>query len=351
MKKALISGLTAILLAGTSINAQAQKRPYIPGNVHEVEYTRTTENDFPKYKLEEQCLFNNCYNFWSYSPKANELNFSVSKVEENINVLESRKITILSKRYTPKKVSNRIDVMNCVTKTSLDRLRKKVKSREYFGFSADITDKDLELKLPEIKVNGKSYIVLEAVEDSENALSKLPIYLIPKEKGTKIIVPNNPFMHGDNEAQAKIVCDEKSGIYQPILNTSNKENTISKPSGQNQNQNEEQEEWQGNTQKTPFMKEAEEREKQEQSKNQGLQKQNETLEKKTIQIPQAQTDTQIDKEKRIQKRQYYLVKQGDTIWNITDRIYGNTKEVGKVQELNPLINLTKLKVGEKIRIK
>ena len=253
MKKTIINGLAGILLAGLSLNGQAQKREYIPGNVNEVKYTRTTEKDFSKYKLEEQCLFNKCYNFWNYSPKENELNFSVSKIEENINVLEfGGKVTILYKRYTPKKISDVIDVIDCITENSYTKLRKKVKNKEYFGFSADITDKNLKLKLPEIKINGIPYIVLKVIESPEETNNTLPIYLIPKTKGTQIIIPNKSFKNENHDAQARIVCDENGGIYQPILNNLNLQDRI---------ENENQKEWKGHTEKTDYMKHVKEQER------------------------------------------------------------------------------------------
>ena len=314
MKKALITGLAGILLAGLSLNGQAQKREYIPGNVNGVEYTRTTEKDFSKYKLEEQCLFNNCYNFWDYSPKANELSFSVSKIEENISVLEvGGNVTILSKRYTPKKISDITDVMDCITENSYNKLRKKVKNKEYFGFSADITDKDLKLKLPEIKINGVPYIVLKVIEDSEETTNKLPIYLIPKTKGTKIIVPNKSFKNGNYEAQARIVCDENGGIYQPILNNLNLQDRI---------ENEIQEEWQGNTEETDYMLYREEQERKD-----------------------------LENQTRNKEPCDYILQEGDTgFWSIAGKTLGDEKRYIEIQNLNPDLKSKNLKVGQKILI-
>lgn len=288
IKKAIaMGGLAGILLAGTSLNADAQKasqkRKYIPGNVNGVQYEKTTEKDFSRYKLEEQCLFNNCYNFWKHNPQQGELNFAVSKVEDNVVILGPEKsVEVQYKKYTPKIISRQIDVTDlAISRESYEKLKSRAKEKEFFGFSVDATEKDLEVKIPEITVNGLQYYVLKVVEESRKSNINLPLFLIPK-KGTKIIIPNKESMREGFKIDARIVCDETGGVYQPFLinpslgdfsyqqnmNTPKNEIPIQETSPQKaENPGEIPETWGGNTQETPYMRYLREKEMQEKKQN------------------------------------------------------------------------------------
>ena len=223
-KSAIAGGLVTLLLACLPFSSMAQKRQYIKGNVHDVKYNETTEKDFPKYKLEEQCLFGNCYTFWNYNTKQGklkqeELNFWVSnKNEETIAFQEGKQVKIDAPMYVPTKVGDNINVTELsIKRTSIEKLRKRAKERNSAGFSVDITDKDIEFKLPKINVNGVEYIVLQEMIDNSQERTDIPFYLIPRTKGTIISFPEESFIEENGyEVQAIITCDEKGGIFQPV---------------------------------------------------------------------------------------------------------------------------------------
>jgi LysM repeat protein len=303
MKNKLLTGLAAILLAGgLPHDISAQKREYMQGNVHDVKYELTTQKDFPKYKLEEQCLFNNCYTFWEYTPKSNELNFSVSNNDEQTNVFEVEgNVSIESQKYIPIKIGDNINVTNLnITRTSYEKLKKRAKEKQGFGFSVDITDRDLKFKLPEININGTKYIVLKEMLDNSNKQKDLSFYLIPKTKGTKISFPNQPFTEENGyEIQAQIFCSKDGGVYQPIA-----ENKITLNS-------------EGGNYPA------------------GIREQD-----------TSKTNTQLKKE----ETQEYTIKAGDTFYNLADRFYGTGKDAYWIQKSNPNVDPSKLKIGQKIII-
>jgi hypothetical protein len=335
MKKSLITGLAAILLAGLPLTAQVQKRQYVRGNVHDVKYELTTEKNFPKYKIEEQCLFDNCYTFWNHTPGKDQLNFWVSyKNEESITFQDGKQIEMDSPKYIPEKISNRINVTNlAVERTSYEKLKRRAKKSQSFGFSVDITDRDMKFELPEIDVKGTKYIALKEMIDNSAEQTDLPFYLIPKTKGTIIFFPNNSFIEENGyEIQAQIVCDEESGVYQPILKDENE-----KPSSNNYGNyhsglvNEKKEEWQGNEKETDYMRYAREKEN-------SLEKEVQT---------QVSGNTQTKKEKPC----YYTIKKGDKgFWSISGKILNNEKRYIEIQNLNPNIKSKDLKVGQKILV-
>jgi hypothetical protein len=113
MKKRLVKGLAAIILAGSLMNAHSQERKYMEGNVHDVNYNLVEPNDFNKYKLEQQNLFDEVYTFWKHEPLKDELNFSISKSKDQDYVFEVGKdVTIDSKKYIPTKIGRSLDVAN-----------------------------------------------------------------------------------------------------------------------------------------------------------------------------------------------------------------------------------------------
>jgi len=327
----IIKGLAGIVLAGgLSLNSMAQKREYIQGNVNNVKYELTTEKDFPKYKLEEQCLFNNCYTFWDYVPRKGELNFWVSnKDEESIAFQEGKQVKIGAPQYIPTKVGNKINVTNlAIERTSYEKLKRRAKESQYFGFSVDITDKDLKFKLPEINIKGTPYIVLKEILDNSHKQTDVSFYLIPKTKGTTIFFPNKSFIEENGyEVQAQI----EGEVYQPILKDENKKSDSYEsgdfPSGVIENQKE-----------TNYMKYTRERDEEYFSS------QKKNLEGKTIQAPK---NTQV---KENEKKCTYTIKVGDTFYNIADKFYATGKRAEEIEKLNPNINPTKLKVGQKIII-
>lgn len=102
-----------------------------------------------------------------------------------------------------------------------------------------------------------------------------------------------------------------------------------------------EQEWQGHTQETPYMKYRQEKERQEELKRQGLQKQNSqinTIEKKTIQNKQNPVV-------------YHIIQKGDSFYNLADFYWGTDKEADEIEKLNPGVDPTKLKIGQKIRVK
>ena len=345
-KSAIAGGLVTLLLACLPFSSMAQKRQYIQGNVHDVKYNETTEKNFPKYKLEEQCLFGNCYTFWNYNTKQGklkqgELNFWVSKKdEESITFQEGKQVKIDAPMYVPTKVGDNINVTELsIERTSIERLRKRAKERNSAGFSVDITDRDLKFKIPTIKVNEMEYIVLQEMIDNSEERNDMSLYLIPKTKGTVISFPEESFIEENGyEVQAIITCDKKGGVFQPVpvgqdgkpyLNT---EGMF--PSGiQEQNQ--------GSEKKTDYMKYKEELENKESGKPNG------SLEEKTI-----QTDTQTDTNTSIIKDTcIYIIKSGDKgYWDIAETILSNEKRWKQIRDLNKGLKSEELKVGQRIKI-
>jgi hypothetical protein len=317
-------GLVGILLAGSlSLNSIAQKREYIKGNVNNVKYELTTEKDFPKYKIEEQCLFDNCYTFWNYTPKKGELNFWVSnKGEESITFQEGKQVEINAPQYIPTKMGEKINVTNLpFERTSYEKLKKRAKETQYFGFSIDINDKDLKFNLPEINVNGNSYIVLKEMIDNSNKQTDIPFYLIPKTKGTKIVFLNQSFIEENGYlVQAQILCDEKGGVYQPILEKESK-GTSSKSTD------------------APLgipVKQDTTNAVGNQSKKSGL----EDLSK---------TSKAVNKNER--EPCHYTVKKGDTgFWSIAGKVLNDEKRYIEIKNLNPNLKSKKLEVGQEIVI-
>lgn len=334
MKKSLVAGgLAGIVLACLPLSSQAQKRQYLNGNVHDVKYTHTTEKDFPKYKLEEQCLFNNCYTFWNYNPRQGELNFWVSKKdEESMTFQEGTQVKIDAPMYIPTKIMDKINITSMtLERTSFEKLKRRAKEIQDFGFSVDITDKDLNFKLPEIKVKGISYIVLNEILDNSEERADLPLYLIPKTKGTKIFFPSQSFIQEDGyPVQAVVECDEKGGVFQPVPFNESGRLYVYNPSDYNSGIPEKQE-------KLKKQKS----EKQDISKKTDYIKYREELEKET------QTLYAPTKEEEIQE---YEIKTGDTFYNIANKIYGTGKDAYWIQKANPEVDPSKLKVGQKIKI-
>jgi LysM repeat protein len=48
---------------------------------------------------------------------------------------------------------------------------------------------------------------------------------------------------------------------------------------------------------------------------------------------------------------YHKIEKGDTYWSLAEEYWGTGKESDEIQKLNPNINPTKLKIGQKIRVK
>jgi LysM repeat protein len=339
----IIKGLAGLVLAGSlSLNSAAQEREYLQGNVNNVKYELTTEQDFPQYKLEEHCLFDNhsCYAFWDYSPKEGELDFWISdKNEESMTFQNGRQVKIDAPKYIPTKVGEIANIRNlAIEKTSFEELKKRAKEKQYFGFSVDITDEDLRFALPELVIKGTPYIVLREVLDNSSEQIDLPYYLIPKTEGTKIFFPSQAFLEINKDAfPATITCDKQGGVFQPIFKVEDYKSSPTQISIENTSNQEKKEEWQGNTEKTPYMKHLEEQEKQEQKSN--------TLEKKVTQTLQK---TQAKTEKK--DTCTYTVKKGDTFYSLATIFYGNEKDVDKIQGLNPDVNPEKLKIGQKLKV-
>jgi hypothetical protein len=337
-KSAIAGGLVTLLLACLPSNSMAQKRQYIKGNVHEVKYSEATEKDFPKYKLEEQCLFGNCYTFWNYNTKQGksreeELNFLVSnKNEETISFQEGQQVKIDAPMYVPTKVGDNINVTELsIKRTSIEKLRKRAKERNSAGFSVDITDRDLEFKLPQIKVNGVEYIVLQEMIDNSQERNDIPLYLIPRTKGTVISFPEESFIEENGyEVQAIITCDKKGGIFQPVPFSQSGKLYLYKST---ETPSEIPEQNKGSNKKTDYMKYREELEKNQSKKNK--------LEK--------QTQPQNIPTKK-EEAEEYEIKTGDTFYNIADKIYGTGKDADLIQRANPEVDASKLKVGQKIKI-
>jgi len=309
MKNKLIKDLAGIVLAGSlALNSFGQKREYLNGNVHDINYTNATEKDFPKYKIEEQFLFNNCYTFWNNAPKTDELNFSITKCNDETKTFqEGKQLSVEAPKYTPLKLFDEIDVTNlAIKKPSLERLKRRAKSKQDFGFSVDITDSDLKFNLPEIDINGTEYIVLNALNNvNENTL---PLYLIPKTRGTKIKILTQGVTNGNYSIQATIICDETSGVYMPVAKNKMISGTEENyPTGVLEEK----------VEKTDYMK-YKEREEQASKKS----------------------DCAIN----------YTIKSGNTYWNIAESVLGNGKRAGEIQNLNNNIKPNELKVGQKIKI-
>jgi len=336
----IIKGLAGVVLAGSlSLNSTAQDRQYLSGNVNNIKYELTTEQDFPQYKLEEHCLFDNrsCYAFWDYSPKEGELNFWISKKdEESMTFQEGKQVKVDAPEYIPTKVAEIANIRNIdVERTSFEELKRRAKEMQNFGFSVDVNDEDLKFALPDLVIKGTPYIVLREVIDNSNEQIDLPIYLIPKTEGTKVFFPSQAFVESNGyKIKARIICDEEGGVFQPILKIENYEDSSAQlPSRNTSNK----EEWQDNNKETDYMKYKEEQESQKQKSN--------TLEKKVIQTPQ---NTQIKTEK--QDTCTYTVKKGDTFYSLATIFYGNEKDIAKIQGLNPDVNPDKLKIGQKLKV-
>lgn len=357
----LALGLAGILLAGgLSSNAVAQKRlkaheraaqerTYVDGNVNGVGYGLTTEEDFSPYKIEEQCLFDedSCYTFWDYTPKnKNELNFWVSKKEEESMVFEEGgKLKVKARRYIPTKIAQEADVTGlAIERTSYEKLKKRAKNSEYFGFSVDITDRDLRFKLPEIKIGDISYIVLAEVIDNSKERRDLPFGLIPKVKGTEVYIPFEPFTDvigkKKYEIQATIKCDKNGGIFQPILESKETKSSSAESTGFPS--------FVPNGNKTSQTKESALENKVQTQENTQAQKSADVGVQTQINSGiQTQTNGSTD-DKNIPCATKHVVQKGDTFYNISDLLYGTGKRANEIQDLNPDVKASGLKVGEEI---
>lgn len=347
MKKSLVAGgLAGIVLACLPLSSQAQKRQYIQGNIHDIKYEQLTEKDFPKYKIKEDYMFDHGYTFWKHAKKEGELNFLVSKIEEeSMDFQEGKQVEVNAPMYVPKRIYDKINITNMsIERTSIDKLKKRAKERDDIGFSVDITDKDLKFALPERVIEGVTYVVLHDVLN--NSEGSVPFYLIPKTKGTKIYFLSTSFVEENNyEVQAVIECDEKGGVFQPVPFSGSGKLYVYNPSDYNSGIPEKQEELekqklekQDISKKTNYMKYREELEK-EQSKESKLEKQTQTQ------------DTSTKKEEKQDSAVYHKIQKGDTFYTLADLYWGTSKEEDEIERLNPGVDPKHLKIGQKIRVK
>jgi nucleoid-associated protein YgaU len=98
-------------------------------------------------------------------------------------------------------------------------------------------------------------------------------------------------------------------------------------------------EYKGSEKETPYMKYARERDKKYFSNT-----------KKNIEVKTADQKDTIKNQEKKEETQEYVIKPGDTFYNLADKFYGTEKDAYWIQKANSNVNPSKLKVGQKIII-
>jgi LysM repeat protein len=90
---------------------------------------------------------------------------------------------------------------------------------------------------------------------------------------------------------------------------------------------------------TPYMKYARERDEKYFSNT-----------KKNIEVKTSNQEDTIKNQVKQEETQEYIIKPGDTFYNLADKFYGTEKDAYWIQKENPNVDPSKLKVGQKINI-
>lgn len=104
------------------------------------------------------------------------------------------------------------------------------------------------------------------------------------------------------------------------------------------------EEYKGSEKETPYMRYARERDEKYFSNTKKSIEVKTSDQKDTIKYPTS--NTPMKKE----ETQEYIIKTGDTFYNIADKFYGTGKDAYWIQKANPNIDPSKLKAGQRILI-
>jgi len=347
--KKTLGGLGTLVLAGAfalnpqNINAQ---RDYIEGTSQGTEYSDVKSHKIANYKLEGNVLFKekNGKNDVAYFFKDNddldegELDFLIYPADKTkIKTAFSGKTSLEGTGYIPTQLAYENQKMQEFELNDFDaKLKKKLikKSRKQsensFGYSFLIKDKDLKSIFPQITKNGKEYlyfdgskgkyVICENDKKSFGVLNKqmlkkgeiLPHILIPIENLDNVAFSINP----DN---GNITIISEEGFYIPTTN----------------------QEWVPSTTKQVPKSVPKSKTKKTTSSNK-----NQTN-TSTSTPADTTSQTQINAQ---QEEFFYTIKSGDTFWNLSENLYGSGKDSNKLESLNPGVDPTKLKVGQKIKV-
>lgn len=338
-----ILGITGVLLTGgTTLNALAQKRektinndkPYLENTISGVGYSDHQSNK--TFKVEEQSLFG-IYNVndvprifvANNNQDDGELSMNVYPIDQaeiqdvyqgktSINGLVSYIPTRLANESTHEIIKNfQLTEFNGKLKKAIDK--SKIKSRNSFGFSVDVTDEDFDLKLPSFTLpNGEVYVAISTdwgnfyddkgdyqyINFPESTLSEFYIKLI-----------EGKFITFTNLGTGEVNLRSEDGFYIPAreeiqLNADSYQEPIKQSSPQPND----------------------------------LEKKAITGQSPTKYISNTSTQTQ-------DTAVYHIIEKGDTFYNLADKYWNNEKEADEIQKLNPNVDPTKLQIGQKIRVK
>jgi LysM repeat protein len=98
-------------------------------------------------------------------------------------------------------------------------------------------------------------------------------------------------------------------------------------------------EYRGSEKETPYMKYARERDEKYFSNT-----------KKSIEVKISDQEDTIKNQVKKEETQEYIIKPGDTFYNLANKFYGTEKDAYWIQKANPNVDPSKLKVGQKINI-
>jgi len=322
MKEKTKLGLAGILLGATlsltkpGFSQESPKRNYIPETIYGVEYSDNQANK-AKYKLESQRFFKN--NGEGYFLKQNkdldegELNFKLIPKKEGLvwESLNFNKSELKGKEYIPTRLYRNEKQVNMfeikdkrINKKIKKRLKKhKIKSENSFGYSRDIQDDDFKKILPQSNIRNQEYLYFDInkvnfFQEINKSLEKIPLNI--NDSRDEFFVPLNQrkVMCAINPNTKNIMIYSSEGIFIPTL----EENQTDIPIKE---------------EKTDYMFYKEKLEKER------------TSNKKT-------------------SENYYIVKPGDTFWNLSEKFYGTGKDASKLMKKNNCKNAKELKVGDKI---
>ncbi len=321
-------GLSGILLGVTISPCFSQKnqdKEYISNTINNVQYTDKTWNN--KFNLEEQFLLGK-YNLKDIPVilaknndfEKGELEFIVYPENEcEIQNIYGRGIALVGNKYIPTRLVTKNHEriknfeLNEINAKIIKEIKKsKIKSQNSYGFSIDLSEKDLKSKLPQITLpNGKNYLCLDVdwgnfYTDNGN-IHKIDL----NGKLSKFFVPiTNGYVEGIDMGNGKIYLHSEEGFYIPVIE-------------EQQIILEEFERTKNEDKNTNYMKYLEEK-----------------------------RNLEFDSEKAPGKN-YYIIKKGDNLKKISEFFYGSEKEIERIYELNPEIDkkTNLILPGQKIRIR
>jgi LysM repeat protein len=289
-------GLTGLLLATTlSIFSQNKERKYIEETIYGTEYSDKKIGENTQYALEEQVLFGKIKKDMPIVLGTNpdidggELDFYICPVNELSIAYGSNKIRTIPKMYIPTKLidfsNKKIEKMELTGINTNVNNRLERNSQNSFGYNQTRTDEDIQGILPRIEINGQEYAYWMAT------------------KGKYITEDNKEFIAEMIKGKSlDIILFPITEDYEEIINLACGNITIKSPEGIY----------------VPVMEEI------QTNKNE-----KECSCKKT-----SQTKTPNKNTSKTEKNCTYVVKSGETFWEISSRFYGTGKDAKKLMDLN-----------------